>query len=418
MTSDEDSNSKRAKMTDQLDIAVDPPPSINGGGGSSTTTGWTGGVNVKVNEWQLFSPRLGSILELEKEDKPLTPELAEEKNMLFSQGFPSWDRNEFRMFVQVCAEKGREAIDEIAQEISTKTLDEISRYSHAFWSRGPECFTPQNWFEIVKYAGKGLKQVSDEDMIMEEVRRKLGQGTRLEFHQSLHSLLGQEFCQEEDKFLLDCYLAGKSKEEIRAAVLTSPVFAFDHYLRSLTADDLKRRLQILIEVVTRDAEENAKVETKLQREKEKKEQEDATLLRKEAELAARVEEVERMLLQGIIPAPTPLSPSSDNADPSSLISEMSPVGDEDGRQEDSDGERGGPVTTGVLDPKYHDSVVRMVVASGTCGMAQLVDKVTRMLPEGIISKRQLKRDIMRLAVKEKRSGDRAARWYARDSPVD
>ena len=71
----------------------------------------------------------------------------------------------------------------------------------------------------------------------------------------------------------------------------------------------------------------------------------------------------------------------------------------------------------VLDTEHRADVLRAVVASGSLGMTQLIARVVRLLPCGLVSKRQLRRDIVALAVKEKRAGDRAARWYARETAL-
>jgi len=68
----------------------------------------------------------------------------------------------------------------------------------------------------------------------------------------------------------------------------------------------------------------------------------------------------------------------------------------------------------TLEPKYHAALCRFILESGTMGMSALIDKVTpAIIPAGVISKRQLTKEINLLAVKEKRPGDRAARWYLR-----
>jgi len=63
---------------------------------------------------------------------------------------------------------------------------------------------------------------------------------------------------------------------------------------------------------------------------------------------------------------------------------------------------------------YHAMICNAIVESGTMGMSTLVDKLIQsVVPAGVISKRQLMKEITVLAVKEKRPGDRAARWYLR-----
>jgi len=393
-------------------------------------------ARVKIQEWQLFSPRLTEILEMEKEDKPLSPEIVQEKNRLFAEGFPLWERNDFRAFVQANIDRdGRETMTvDLAAAIPHKDLEDVKKYTIAFWNRGAECFAPDLWAMMMALMDKkksggrtaeNRSSVSDDrkphgtrsgskvedveqnqteiDAQIAHVKKKMQMGHRLEFHSSLMPVLGHEFCQVEDNFLLECFLARKSKEEIREAVLKSPAFAFDHFFRSLLPDELQRRMDTLVKVVEKDAEETAKIEAKAQRERERKEQEEATLMKRETELVAKIEEMEKLISASQSASAAAEEPGADTP--------HSPQQD-DGQGDDmSDGGQAS------LDPKYHDQVLKTVIQSGTCGMTQLLDKVIRILPDGVISKRQLKKDILLLAVKEKRTGDRKSRWYPREGVV-
>lgn len=65
----------------------------------------------------------------------LTDKQLQEKEKLIKQGFYNWTKKEFLAFCKACEYYGRDAFDDIAAEIGTKTAEEVRAYSKVFWKK-------------------------------------------------------------------------------------------------------------------------------------------------------------------------------------------------------------------------------------------------------------------------------------------
>ena len=94
----------------------------------------------------------------EVEEIGLTPEEIEEKDRLLAAGFQNWNKQEFTSFVQGCERFGRNEFDKIEKHIGTKKLEEVKKYSKAFWERILELTEGS---KIVKNIEKGEKNLEN-----------------------------------------------------------------------------------------------------------------------------------------------------------------------------------------------------------------------------------------------------------------
>ena len=53
----------------------------------------------------------------------------------FIQIFEDWSKRDFNNFVNASARWGRDAIEEIAEEMEGKTIKEVRAYAEVFWDR-------------------------------------------------------------------------------------------------------------------------------------------------------------------------------------------------------------------------------------------------------------------------------------------
>ena len=95
---------------------------------------------------------------IEVEEIGLTPEEIEEKDRLLAAGFQNWNKQEFTSFVQGCERFGRNEFDKIEKHIGTKKLEEVKKYSKAFWERILELTEGS---KIVKNIEKGEKNLEN-----------------------------------------------------------------------------------------------------------------------------------------------------------------------------------------------------------------------------------------------------------------
>jgi len=96
-------------------------------------------------------------IQKEVEEIGLTPEEIEEKDKLLSAGFQNWNKQDFTTFIQGCERFGRNEFEKIEKHIGgSKTLEEIKKYSKAFWERILEL---SEGSKIVKMIERGEKNL-------------------------------------------------------------------------------------------------------------------------------------------------------------------------------------------------------------------------------------------------------------------
>ena len=57
---------------------------------------------------------------------------------MLAEGFSSWTKRDFNMFLRASERYGRNDIDKIASSVTTKTKEEVQRYHEVFWKRVSE----------------------------------------------------------------------------------------------------------------------------------------------------------------------------------------------------------------------------------------------------------------------------------------
>ncbi|KAH9253911.1 hypothetical protein BASA81_008035 [Batrachochytrium salamandrivorans] len=366
-------------------------------------------MEFRGNEWQLFPKRLTELVQRSQ----LSHQEMEEKRLLLKTAFPTWTRRDFFLFLYYF-NHGQRTIREIAQLMPSKRVEEVVQYSTALLERGREAFGLELWQKVKLFLSNSQDEIFEWQW---KIKRRLVEMEHVNLFGNVRNHLlggggedGDGRLLEEDCFFLQAFLNRKSAVQVKQDIALHPAFALDHFVRSQTAKELERNVEALIEHT---AHNRAEGEGDVGEEAPDEEgdlggpgEEDYRLQERERDLGEELEWLERTLYHH---AKSLFSPLSTNSPPSR---------DEDG---DSDGGGGGGSGGGngpgnniiSLDSRHHAQVLSVVLSLGTAGMSMLVNQVIKVLPEGSISKRQLKRDILCLAVKEKRAGDRAARWYAR-----
>lgn len=70
----------------------------------------------------------------EQEEPPaLTQEEMDERERLNAEGFSNWSRKEFLALTKAMEKWGRDDLENVAKEVEGKTLEEVQKYSVAFW---------------------------------------------------------------------------------------------------------------------------------------------------------------------------------------------------------------------------------------------------------------------------------------------
>lgn len=102
--------------------------------------------------------------------EPLTPEELELKEDLISQGFSSWTRRDFSSFCRASERFGRDDYSSIAEEIGTKTSQEVRSYAAVFWKKYKEV---EDWEKIILNIEKGESRLRRAKAIQEMIMSKM-----------------------------------------------------------------------------------------------------------------------------------------------------------------------------------------------------------------------------------------------------
>ncbi|EAR99498.2 SNF2 family amine-terminal protein (macronuclear) [Tetrahymena thermophila SB210] len=214
------------------------------------------------------------------EENGLTPKENKLKDQYWATGFPTWLKQEYLSFIQGCERFGKTAYKEIAEHIKTKTEEEVSQYSKAFWER---IDTISEKDKIIKNIERG-EQILKQKLVMSDLlkeRCKIYQNVKeeFEFNSAIYNKSKSKFyTTENDKFLIYAsYQMGYCNwPVIIKEIKTNPMFQFDHFFKSRSEYELNKRLQSLLKVVEKEKDFIVQIEAKklkLKQEQEEKQRE-------------------------------------------------------------------------------------------------------------------------------------------------
>ncbi|KAI8393924.1 SNF2 family N-terminal domain-containing protein [Radiomyces spectabilis] len=189
--------------------------------------------------------------------EPLTEEEEQERKDLYRMGFSDWSKKDYSNFINACSKYGRNNISEIASEIEGKSLEEVERYAKTFWERYTEISDYER--QIAKIE-RGESEIEKQADIQEQLTEKISQH-RVPLQQLkiayTQQTKGKNYTEEEDRFLLvmlEKYGYGTENvyENIRREIKNSPLFRFDWYLKSRTAQEIARRCNTLVGLIQKE----------------------------------------------------------------------------------------------------------------------------------------------------------------------
>lgn len=195
--------------------------------------------------------------------EPLTRAEETKKAKLMAEGFPEWSRRDFQAFVRGCEKHGRDALSLISEEIESKTLDEVKKYSKVFWRRLDELSDGEKILSAIeKGENRLIRNVTVQKLLDAKIAGAGGGELVIPYAAGGGSARGKQFTAEEDEFLIrQVHELGYSTDpailypEIHKAILKSPRFKFDFFLKTRTASDLSKRCQKLISILEKEAAE-------------------------------------------------------------------------------------------------------------------------------------------------------------------
>lgn len=195
------------------------------------------------------------------EATPLTEEEQAEKETLASEGFETWNRRDFQQFINGSHTYGRTNYEGIALQCQNKVAAEIKQYAKVFWQRYKEI---ADWEKYIKHIEDGEQKLKKIEHQRKTLRKKMSMYRvplqQLKINYSVSTTNKKVYSEEEDRFLLvQLDKHGLDKEGIydiiRDEIRDSPLFRFDWFFLSRTADELKRRCTTLLTTIVKEFED-------------------------------------------------------------------------------------------------------------------------------------------------------------------
>ncbi|ORZ17622.1 SNF2 family N-terminal domain-domain-containing protein [Absidia repens] len=189
--------------------------------------------------------------------EPLTEKEDEERKKLYEKGFSTWGKRDFFLFINACTKFGRNDLEGIASEMEGKTLDEIKKYSKAFWSRYKEIPDYERQIAKIEKGESDMeKQLEIQHQLSDKVTRHRVPLQQMKINYT-QPTKGKHYTEDEDRFLvimLEKYGYGTENvyDLIRQEIKKAPMFRFDWFLKSRTSEEIKRRCATLIGLIQKE----------------------------------------------------------------------------------------------------------------------------------------------------------------------
>lgn len=181
------------------------------------------------------------------------------KQKYTSQAFTNWSKREFLNFISACAKFGRDNLKLIASAIENKSLAEVEAYSRVFWDRYQEISGYEKYLNTIKTGEKKADRLKLQESLL---RRKIEQ-CRSPIHdmtiQYPPNNARRTFNALEDKFILIAVnkhglLTENLYEKVKQEIMDSYLFQFDWFIKTRTVNELSKRANTLLTMITREFE--------------------------------------------------------------------------------------------------------------------------------------------------------------------
>lgn len=206
--------------------------------------------------------------ELPKVESLFSEAHEKERERLLAEGFSLWTKREFHNFLRGLERHGRNNLERIAEDVGeTKTLEEVSAYSNAFWELGPTRI--DSWARIIKTVQEGEQRIARRVEMERAIQLKIDRYNDpwKELDLMYANNRSKTFIDEEDRWLV-CMTnkIGYGRwEDIKLEVRKAWQFRFNWWFKSRTPIELRRRVDVLIRLIEKENEEIAEAEKMLEK---------------------------------------------------------------------------------------------------------------------------------------------------------
>jgi len=185
----------------------------------------------------------------------LTKAEFKEMSSILKKGFPDWTKKEYDIFVNDADLYGKKSIDIIAKDITTKTKEDIIKYSKVFWELIDELPEGQRILKNMEKKEKLEKQKNHSSRLISKKCENLGddeyENIRINFPPGNHQ---SEYSYEDDQYLI--YVTNKygygNWDNIMREVKTSEDLLFNYYLKSRNKAEIQKRVDYLVKLIDKE----------------------------------------------------------------------------------------------------------------------------------------------------------------------
>jgi SWI/SNF-related matrix-associated actin-dependent regulator of chromatin subfamily A member 5 len=199
-----------------------------------------------------------SALAADPDEPPeITEQEAEERAHLLTLGFATWQKRDFQAFTKAAEKYGRDDYASIAADMAGfKTEEEVRTYAAVFWRR---CGELADGERLQRNIERGEAKIARQSAIIRSISKKLEayKNPARELKISYGTNKGKAYTEEEDRFLLCAIpkVGYGAWDELKAEIRKHWLFRFDWFFKSRTPAELGRRVETLVRLVEKEAEE-------------------------------------------------------------------------------------------------------------------------------------------------------------------
>lgn len=189
----------------------------------------------------------------------LSPKEANEMKLLGNTGFSNWEKSEYENLISFLEKNGAvndNLIDELNDEIPTKSKEEIKEYLSIFWKRAKDL---PDGIRILKNIEKKNKIQQQKELSQMLINKKIKKSKadswdKVNIIYPTNANRNSEYSNEEDNFLVwQCYLHEYGNwEKITKEIKFDDDFMFNYYLKSRIESDICKRVDYLVKVLHRE----------------------------------------------------------------------------------------------------------------------------------------------------------------------
>ena len=216
-------------------------------------------IELKQKQINYFISENKKIPEKIDEDSTIEDGLtkAEYKEMctILKKGFPDWTKKEYDIFINDADLYGKKNIDKYVEDITTKTKEEIVKYSKVFWELIDSLPEGQRILKNIERREKLERQKDHNSRLIskkcENLEKDEFENIKINFPPGNHQ---SEYTYEDDQYLI--YVTNKhgygNWDDIMRDLKTSEDLLFNYYLKSRNKAEIQKRVDYLVKLIERE----------------------------------------------------------------------------------------------------------------------------------------------------------------------